>query len=38
MKRRDGQMKGVKRMPPALWIAIGAVILCAITAKHYETK
>ena len=38
MKHRNSKVKGAKRMPLALWISIGAVILCTITAKHYEKK
>lgn len=38
MKQRNGKKKGVTRMPLALWISIGAVILCAVTAKHYQKR
>lgn len=38
MRHKSVQAKGVKRMPLALWISIGAVILCAVTAKHYEKR
>ncbi len=38
MKHRDRKRKGARRMPLALWISIGAVFLCALTAKHYEKK
>ena len=38
MKRRNGLKKGGKRMPPALWIAIGAAFLCAAAATYYKKK
>ena len=28
--------RGVKPVPQALWIFIGVVVLCVLTARHYE--
>ena len=38
MKHKGVEAKGVKCMPLALWISIVAVILCTVTAKHYEKR
>lgn len=35
MKRWNNK-KGVRLMPLALILSIGAVFLCVLTAKHYE--
>lgn len=36
MKRWNHNKKGVRLMPLALILSIGAVFLCVLTAKHYE--
>lgn len=38
MKRRNDKAKtgGGKRMPLTLWISIGAVLLCAVTAACHK--